>query len=122
MTPGHTDRRHPRSGLLLAAFVAAIAANLIHNRLGLDPAVGPAAVAVALYWWRPGQALLAVAAVLIGAPAILFFDWRALLDPGNIIYFLNHAALLAAGLLAALAVISSFVWSTRRAATPSKGI
>ena len=98
------NHRPARARSLVAAVGAFIVANLIHNKLGLDPAVVPAVVLVGLYWWRPRRALLWIAALAIGLPSFAFFKSGSLLEPANVIPFLNHLALLTAGLLAALSV------------------
>jgi hypothetical protein len=93
--------------ILLGAFVALVAANLIHNNFGLDPAVAPAALLVALNWWRPNRWLLRVAAVLIALPAFAFLKLGALANPGSAQPFWNHVALAMAGALAVLALLKS---------------
>lgn len=99
--------------ILLGAFAALVAANLIHNNFGLDPAVAPAALLLALHWWRPNRWLLLAAAILIALPAFAFLKWGALLNPGDARPFWNHLALLLAGLLAVLAAVTSLAAETR---------
>lgn len=99
--------RQRRSLMLLGAFAAWLVANLIHNDFGLDPAVAPATVLGGLYWWRPNRPLLWATAALIAAPALLFFKWRALAEPAGAMPFLNHLALLLAGVLAIASVAMS---------------
>lgn len=101
--------------ILLGAFVALVAANLIHNNFGLDPAVAPAALLVALNWWRPNRWLLRAGAVLIALPAFAFLKWGALVNPADTEAFWNHVALLLAGALAVLALVKTLaVVSTAR--------
>jgi hypothetical protein len=94
-----------RSFVLAASLAAAITANLIHNRLGLDVAVLPAIVFAALYYRRPGRTLLWVTAFVIAFPAFSFLEFSALSSPANSWFFLNHVALLLAGTLAVTSVI-----------------
>jgi hypothetical protein len=89
------------------AFVAFVVANLIHNGFGLDPAVAPATVLGCAYCWRPRRGLLWATAAMIAPPAFLFFKWSALADPSRTGYFVNHAALLIAGVLALASVVAS---------------
>lgn len=93
--------------ILLVAFVAFVAANLIHNNFGLDPAVSPAGLLVTLNLWRPNRWLLRGAAVLIALPAFVFLKWGALVNPGDPRLFWNHVALALAGVLAVLALLKS---------------
>jgi hypothetical protein len=94
--------------LLAYAFVSFVAANLIHNNGGLDPAILPATVLAALYWWRPGPGLLRATAVVIALPSLFFFKWAALTNPTAAKPFLNHLALFLAGMLAIASVALSF--------------
>lgn len=105
------------TGFLMAAFIAFLAANVIHNSFGVDPAILPAGVLLGLYLWRRRRGLLWAAALLIAAPAFLFLKWGALASPGDIRPFLNHAALLAAGVLALAAVGASI--AVRQTPSPS---
>ena len=98
-----------RSALLLAALGAFAVANLIHNDFGLDPAIAPAALLAAIYWWRPRRPLLWGAAFVIALPAFAFFKWSALTDPSSARVLYNHLALLAAGSLAIASVVRSLV-------------
>lgn len=98
----------PEVVLQLGAFGAALTANLIHNDLGLDPAIAPAAVLTALYWRRPRRGLLWAAAVVTALPSFLFLRWSALGSPAAVRPFFNHLALLVAGVAAVLAVLVSF--------------
>jgi hypothetical protein len=86
--------------LLASALASFVTANLIHNSGGLDPAIVPATVLAAAVWRRPGPALSRAAAVAIALPALYFFKWASLTDPVSARVFLNHLALLLAGLLA----------------------
>jgi hypothetical protein len=93
--------------LLLGALVAFYAANLIHNRFGLDPAVIPASVFAAVYLWRRHRGWLWAAAAFIALPSFMFLKWSSLTNPGDLWPFLNHAALLAGGVLAIACVARS---------------
>lgn len=107
---GVTPRR--RSVAIYCAFGAFAAANLIHNDFGLDAAVAPAALLVALYSWRPNRGLLWGAAFVIAFPAFAFLQLRALAETGDVARFLNHWALFVAGAFAVLSVLLDTV--TRR--------
>jgi len=95
------------TGLLLAAFTSFLAANLIHNWFGLDPAILPSGVLVGLYLWRRRPGFLWAGALFIALPAFGFLKWSALADPGAFRPFLNHVALLLAAVLALLSVGAS---------------
>jgi hypothetical protein len=105
--------KRPASMALAGAFAAFTLANLIHNRLGLDLAIVPAAVLTFLYGWRGKRQLLWASAFFIGIPAALFFSGKALLDPYQTVYFVNHIALLLAAVLACLSFALSFTESIK---------
>ncbi|MGH7469332.1 MAG: hypothetical protein ACRENP_15375 [Longimicrobiales bacterium] len=107
-----------RSGILFTAFVAFAAANLIHNNLGVDPALAPAALLTGLYGWRPGRGFLWGAALVIALPAFIFLKWSALAQPADAQAFFNHVALFLAGALAVLSVVVSLLMR-QPAARPS---
>lgn len=99
-----------RQATIYAAFTASAIANLIHNNLGLDPAIAPSVILLALYSWRPVRPLLWATAGFIALPSFLFLKPDALMQPSAPKLFFNHLALLTAGLLA----IVSFAFSVRR--------
>jgi hypothetical protein len=101
--------RRPALILILCAFAAYAAANLMHNRLGLDPAIVPAALFVGLLLWRRQRGFLLAAAFAMVVPAFLFLRWSELISPSSAPYFFNHVALLAAGGLALAAAIIALV-------------
>ncbi len=86
--------------LALAAFVAFVAANLIHNRGGIDSALVPGGVFTALLLWKPRRVFQLLAAISVAVPAIAFFKWAALTDPSRQAYFVNHLFLLLAAVFA----------------------
>jgi hypothetical protein len=98
--PKTGDVQRAALGLILAAFVAFAAANVIHNSVGLDPAIVPPALFVGLVFWRKRRWLLLAAAFFIAAPSFSFLRWSELTSPTDTLHFLNHVALLAAGVLA----------------------
>ena len=104
----------PPSRLLLAAFVAFLAANLIHNRMRVDVAIAPAALLLAFDAWRPSRWLRLAAAVFIGIPALAFFRFAALLEPERTLPFLNHVCLLLAGLFAIAGGVRALMPAWRR--------
>lgn len=95
------------SSLNLAALATFTCANLIHNDFGLDPAIAPAALFTALYLWKRRTALLLMAAFLIALPAFAFLRLSELSSPASTLSFLNHVALLAAGLLAVAGAVAA---------------
>lgn len=95
--------------LLLVAFGSFTAANLIHNNFGLDLAIVPSAVLTALHWWRPRRGFLLGGAIFIALPAFLFLKWSSLTDHRNVLPFLNHIALLTAGVLALTCMVESLL-------------
>jgi hypothetical protein len=102
--------------LNLAAFAAFTSANLIHNELSLDPAIAPPAVFIALFLWKRRTSLLLVAACLIAFPAFAFLRLSELSSPASALSFLNHLALLAAGLLGVAGVIAALLGRSHAAA------
>ena len=96
-------------GLISVAFVAYAAANLLHNRFGLDLAIVPAALFVGLVVWRRRRWQLLAAAFFIGAPSFLFLRWSELTSPTDMLHFSNHAALLAGGVLAVSSVVAVLI-------------
>jgi hypothetical protein len=103
---------------LLGALGAFVASNLIHNDLGLDPAILPASALAALYAWRRVIWVLRLAALAIAVPALSFLDWQSLLDTGDPRVFFNHLALFLAGLLAAVTLALTLRATTRVRETP----
>jgi hypothetical protein len=101
--------RRPALFLILCAFAAYAAANLMHNSLGLDPAIVPAALFIVLLLWRRQRGYLLAAAFVMVVPAFLFLRWSELISPTSALYFFNHIALLAAGGLALAAAITALV-------------
>lgn len=94
------DRSRAGRVLVLAAFAAFLIANLIHNRFGVDAAIVPATVFVAVWLWRPRRWIQLVALFFIAAPSLLFFKVAALTGPAGTITFWNHVVLLVAAVLA----------------------
>jgi hypothetical protein len=101
----------PGAGLVLiaGAFAAFATANIIHNDFGLDPAMAPATLFVGLLFWRRHRALLLAAAVVMALPAFSFLNRSELSSPTDALHFLNHLALLLAGVLAVAAAIVTLV-------------
>jgi hypothetical protein len=81
--------------LFAAAFGSFFAANLIHNRWGVDSALIPGVLFGVLYFRKPAKWTAFLAALGIAGPALAFFRWIALAstDPW---YVVNHAFLLGA--------------------------
>lgn len=100
--------------LIVAAYAAFLAANLIHNRFLVDAAIVPSGVFVALMLWKPHRVFLLAAAICVAAPALGFFKPNALLEPTGVLRFLNHMFLLAGGLLAVAAGIVGVLPSRQR--------
>jgi hypothetical protein len=93
------------SAALTAGLIALYVANLIHNDIGLDPAVVPATVfAVSYPFWRKGG-LLVAAAFFVALPSFAFLRFAALVDPSQLQPFANHWALLTAGVSAVMSVV-----------------
>lgn len=93
------------SAALIAGLIALYVANLVHNEIGLDPAVVPATVfAVSYAVWRK-VGLLVAAAFFVALPSFAFLRFAALLDPAQLQPFVNHWALLTAGVSAVLSVV-----------------
>jgi hypothetical protein len=113
------SRELRRSGLVLivCAFAAYTAANLLHNRWGVDLALAPAALFVGLVLWRRRRVFLLPAAVLIFLPAFAFFRVSELRAPADPFSFYNHVALLIAGVLGVLSAMVALA-PTRRAGQP----
>lgn len=88
------------TSLVVAAFLSFLAANLLHNRFGIDPAIAPAALFTGLYLWKARRWMMLAAAFFIAVPSFLFLRWSALADPSAPVVFGNHAALLLGGALA----------------------
>jgi hypothetical protein len=101
--------RQPEALALLGAFGAFATANLIHNNFGLDVAIAPPAIFTALYCWRRRNWLLRTANFFIAIPAFVFLKPSALLDVSNSTVFLNHLALILAGVLGVISLGISFV-------------
>jgi hypothetical protein len=101
--------RHTGVIALTLGYAAFVAANLIHNRLGMDIAVLPATLLMMLYLWRPARAFRLGTAVLIALPALAFLKPRAIYDPSDPTSFANHLALLLAGVLAIAGGASALV-------------
>jgi hypothetical protein len=99
--------RQPEALALLGAFGAFSAANLIHNNFGLDVAIAPPAIFTALYCWRQKGWLLHAANFFIAIPAFLFLKPSALLDLSRTPVFINHLALLLAGMLSVISTLIS---------------
>jgi hypothetical protein len=95
--------------LLVAAYGSFVAANLIHNQLGLDPAVIPSGLFVALMLWKPHRGFLIAGAICIAAPALGFFKLNAILQPTTSLRFMNHLFLFSGGVLALAAGASGVV-------------
>jgi hypothetical protein len=95
--------------LILSALAAYTAANLIHNHVGLDPAVAPAIFFVGLLLWRRRRGFLLASAFVIALPAFSFLRWSALTQPALTLPFFNHLALLAAGVLAVGSVAAALL-------------
>ncbi|MGH7555705.1 MAG: hypothetical protein ACREMQ_22115 [Longimicrobiales bacterium] len=112
---GQNELRRRELPLILGAFAAYTSGNLIHNNLGLDPAIVPAAVFVGLVLWRRRRWLLLAAAMVIGLPAFMFLRWSELSKPGDALPFLNHVALLVAGVLAVMSAVLALIPSGRAA-------
>ena len=93
---------------LTMAFVFFTGANLLHNQFGLDLAIVPPAVLTFLYGWKRKRVLLWAAAIFIGIPSALFFSGKALKDPSQMTYFMNHLALLLAVIFAGVSTALSF--------------
>jgi hypothetical protein len=108
----------PSLVLLLSAFGAFAAANVIHNAFGVDPAIAPPSLFVGLYVWRRRLVLLLAAAFVIALPSFSFLRPSELSSPTTPLSFANHVALLAAGLLA-VACAATALLARRRAALPS---
>lgn len=94
---------------LVGAAAAFLVSNLIHNDLGLDPAIVPMAALIALFFWRRTRLTLWLTALAIAAPAFLFLDLSAVGNPRDLKPFLNHVALLSAGALAVVSVLASLL-------------
>ena len=98
-----------RQAAIFLAWLAALTANVIHNNVGLDPAIAPATILLMLYWWRPVRPLLWVTAVFIALPSFMFLKFSAIMSPGETQYFLNHLALLVAAVLSVAAALLSLL-------------
>ena len=109
-TSAVVSRTPTRQTALVAAWVAALVANAIHNDFGVDPAIAPSTALLAVYLWRPVRPLLWATAFFIALPSLLFLDPSALTQPDTGKLFFNHLALLFAGVLA----IASVALSLRR--------
>lgn len=106
-----------RQATIFAAFAAFAIANLIHNNLGVDPAIAPSLILISLYAWRPARPLLWAAALFIALPSFAFLKLSALTHPTELKPFLNHLALLSSGALA----VASFALGLRRI-TPAQTV
>jgi hypothetical protein len=106
--------RQPEALALLGAFGSFAAANLIHNHFGLDVAIAPPAIFTTLYCWRRKRWLLHAANFFIAIPAFLFLKPSALLDLSRTPVFINHLALLVAGVLGVISTVVS-VLTARKA-------
>jgi hypothetical protein len=107
--------RQPEALALLGAFGAFATANVIHNNFGLDVAIAPPAIFTALYGLRRKSWLLYAAIFFIALPAFLFLKPAALLDVSRTTIFVNHLALLLAGLLGVVSAVISVLAMRRRA-------
>ena len=113
-TPAVSLFGRPDALALFGAFTAFAVANVIHNNFGaLDLAIAPPVIFTALYCWRRKHWLLLVATFFIAIPALLFFRPTALLDPSRTQVFINHLALILAGMLGVLSAAIS-LWTTMR--------
>lgn len=101
--------RQQRVPAIFLAFGAFLAANMIHNDFGLDPAIIPATVLVVLYLWRPRRGLLWASSFVIAFPAFAFLRWRALIPSAEVLPFLNHVALFLAGVFAVVGIAISLI-------------
>jgi len=115
------SRELKRSGLalIIGAFAAYATANLLHNRWGVDLAIVPAALFVGLVLWRRRRVILLPAAVLIFLPSFAFLQISELRAPADSFSFLNHAALLVAGVLGVASAAVALVPRGRTASTPA---
>jgi hypothetical protein len=97
----------PAKSLFVAAFCSFLAANLIHNRWGVDSALIPGLVFGALYFRRPTRLTAFLAALGVSGPALAFFRWEALVPREDAWYAVNHAFLLLAGVLGIAAAFAA---------------
>ncbi|MGQ0643137.1 MAG: hypothetical protein ACT4P6_20510 [Gemmatimonadaceae bacterium] len=94
---------------LLAACAAFLAANLIHNSGGIDPAIAPGGIFTALLFWKPRRLFLTLATIALAVPALLFFKPSALTELSRQGYFFNHLFLLLTAVLATGALASGLL-------------
>lgn len=100
--------------LLVAGFVAFLAAILVHYRFSLagvvrDVVPYPAAICTGLVVWKSERWVHALAAITIGIPAWAFFEVATLTEPGETRPFVNHMLLLLAAALATAGGVAGFV-------------
>lgn len=105
--------------LLIASFVAFVAAMLVHHRFVLaemlrDVGLYPAVVGIGLLAWKDRRWLYAATAIGIALPAVAFFELAALTAPGEARRFANHLFLLLAAVFAGAGGAAGFVGKWQR--------
>lgn len=106
MPTDRTEMRPLGRLLLVAGFVAFVAAIVVHYRFSLagvvrDVVLYPAAICTGLVVWKSERWVHALAAITVGIPAWAFFEVAALTERGETRPFVNHVLLLVAAAFAA---------------------